>query len=75
MQLTIVKLLQDIEDICMDEQLFAHLIDEILSFEQDLKSLMNYPNTLPSAISVLTQPFYFTKWLSIEEKCKNSIIV
>ncbi|CAO1304372.1 unnamed protein product [Diamesa tonsa] len=67
-QLTIVKLLQDIEEMCMDEQLFAHLIDEILSFEQDLKSLMNYPSTLPSAISVLTQPFYFTKWLSIEEK-------
>ncbi|CRK95451.1 CLUMA_CG008920, isoform A [Clunio marinus] len=67
-QLTIEKLLQDIEEISFDEQLFAHLIDEILSFEQDLKSTLSYPNTLPSAVNVLTQPFFFTKWLSIEEK-------
>jgi len=67
-QLTIEKLLQDIEEICLDDQLFAHLIDEILSFEQDLKSLLSYPNTLPSAVSVLTQPFLFSKWLSIEER-------
>lgn len=67
-QLTIEKLLQDIEEISFDEQLFAHLIDEILSFEQDLKSTLSYPNALPSAVTVLTQPFFFTKWLSIEEK-------
>lgn len=62
------KLLQDIEEISLEEQLFAHLIDEILSFEQDLKSTLSYPNSLPSAVTVLTQPFFFTKWLSIEEK-------
>lgn len=67
-QLTIEKLLQDIEEISLDEQLFAHLIDEILSFEQDLKSMLSYPNNLPSAVNVLTQPFFFKKWLSIEEK-------
>lgn len=67
-QLTIEKLLQDIEEICLDEQLFAHLIDEILSFEQDVRSSLSYPNTLPSAVNVLTQPFFFPKWISIEEK-------
>lgn len=67
-QLTIEKLLQDIQEISMDEQVFAHLIDEILSFEQDLKSMLSYPNNLPSAVNVLTQPFFFKKWLSIEEK-------
>lgn len=67
-QLCIEKLLQDIEEICLDEQLFAHLIDEILSFEQDIKSVLSYPNNLPSAVSVITQPFYFKKWLSVEEK-------
>ena len=70
MQLTIEKLVLDIEEICMNDQLFGHLIDEILSFEQDLKTMLSYPNTLPSAVCVLTQPFYFTRWLSIEEKCK-----
>lgn len=67
-QLTIEKLLQDIEEISLDEQLFAHLIDEILSFEQDIKSTLSYPNNLPSAVNVLTQPFFFQKWISIEQK-------
>lgn len=67
-QLCIEKLLQDIEELSLDEQLFAHLIDEILSFEQDIKSALSYPSSLPSAVSVLTQPFFFKKWLSIEEK-------
>lgn len=67
-QLCIEKLLQDIEEISLDEQLFAHLIDEILSFEQDIKSVLSYPNNLPSAVSVITQPVFFKKWLSIEEK-------
>lgn len=67
-QLCIEKLLDDIEEICLDEQLFAHLIDEILSFEQDIKSVLSYPNNLPSAVNVLTQPLFFRKWLSVEEK-------
>lgn len=67
-QLCIEKLLEDIEEICLDEQLFAHLIDEILSFEQDIKSVLSYPNTLPSAVNVLTQPVFFKKWLNVEEK-------
>lgn len=67
-QLTMEKLVNDIEEISFDDQLFAHLIDEILSFEQDLKTMLAYPNNLPSAINVLTQATYFNKWLSIEEK-------
>jgi RAD50-interacting protein 1 len=67
-QLCIEKLLLDIEETILDEQLFAHLIDEILSFEQDLKSILSYPSMLPSAVTVLTQPNFFKKWLSIEEK-------
>lgn len=67
-QLTIEKLVNDIEEISFDDQLFAHLIDEILSFEQDLKTMLAYPNNLPSAVNVLTQPTYFAKWLAIEEK-------
>lgn len=67
-QLTIEKLVNDIEEISFDEQLFAHLIDEILSFEQDLKTMLSYPNNLPSAVNVLTQATYFNKWLKLEEK-------
>lgn len=67
-QLTIEKLINDIEEISFNEQLFAHLIDEILSFEQDIKTLLSYPNSVPSAINVLTQPGYFNKWLDLERK-------
>lgn len=67
-QLTIEKLINDIEEISLDETLFGHLIDEILSFEQDLKTMLLYPNNIPSAINVLTQPIFFVKWLALEEK-------
>lgn len=69
-QLTIEKLVMDIEEVSTDEQHFAHLIDEILAFEQDLKTYLSYPINLPSSILVLTQPSYFVKWLYIEDKCK-----
>ena len=48
--------------------LFAHLVDEILSFEQELKTNLGYPTSLSSVISVLTQAQYLTKWMAIEEK-------
>ncbi|XP_059615224.1 RINT1-like protein [Phlebotomus argentipes] len=65
-QLAMEKLCEEIELIAQDEHLFAHLLDEVLSFEQDLKDSLNYPNTFPSAISVLTQAQYLVKWLNIE---------
>lgn len=70
MQLSIEKLCNDIEEISEDDHLFAHLIDETLSFEQELKDTLGYPSTYMSAISVITQPKYMLKWLSAEEKCK-----
>ncbi|XP_055703383.1 RINT1-like protein [Phlebotomus papatasi] len=65
-QLAMEKLCEEIEQIAQDEHLFAHLLDEVLSFEQDLKESLNYPNAFPSAISVLTQAQYIVKWLNIE---------
>uniref|UniRef100_A0A182PZ79 Chromatin accessibility complex protein 1 n=1 Tax=Anopheles epiroticus TaxID=199890 RepID=A0A182PZ79_9DIPT len=67
-QLAIEKLIVDIEQIVQDEALFAHLIDEVLPFEQDLKSSLGYPNSYPSVVSVLVQPAYFIKWMAIEKK-------
>lgn len=72
MQLSIEKLCMDIAEIVKDEHLFSHLIDETLSFEQELRDTLGYPNSLPSAISVLTQAQYLTKWIAIEERCKSS---
>uniref|UniRef100_A0A182TWF7 RAD50-interacting protein 1 n=1 Tax=Anopheles melas TaxID=34690 RepID=A0A182TWF7_9DIPT len=67
-QLAIEKLIVDIEQIIQDEALFAHLIDEVLPFEQDLKTSLGYPNSYPSVVSVLVQPVFFVKWMAIEKK-------
>lgn len=39
-QLTMEKLNEDIEEIFTDESLFAHLLDEVLSFELELKEFL-----------------------------------
>lgn len=69
--MAIEKLCNDIEEINNDDHLFAHLLDETLSFEQELRENLRYPATFPSAISVLTQAQYLTKWLTTEENCKQ----
>ncbi|XP_055534418.1 RINT1-like protein [Wyeomyia smithii] len=67
-QLAIAKLVEDIDTICQEEALLAHIIDEVLAFEQELKSTLGYPSSLPSTIAVLVQPKYLVKWMAIEEK-------
>ncbi|XP_023161014.1 RINT1-like protein [Drosophila hydei] len=67
-QLTIEKLAADIEQIAQDENLFAHLLDETLAFEAELRETFGYPASFPSAISVLTQPMYLLRWISLEEQ-------
>lgn len=69
----IEKLCADIEEISKDESYFAHLLDEVLSFEHELRDLIkiSYLSGFPTPISVLTQAQYMMKWISIEEKCKN----
>lgn len=68
-QLSVEKLCHDIEDIAVDDHLFAHLLDETLSFEQELRETFRYPITFPSALTVLTQAQYLMKWLAAEENC------
>ncbi|KAH8297546.1 hypothetical protein KR054_002303 [Drosophila jambulina] len=67
-QLAIEKLAVDIEQIAQDEILFAHLIDETLAFESELRETFGYPASFPSAISVITQPMYLLRWISLEER-------
>ncbi|XP_013109700.1 RINT1-like protein [Stomoxys calcitrans] len=67
-QLTIEKLSLDIEEISRDENLFAHLLDETLAFEAELRDNFGYPASFPSAICVVTQPVYLLKWISLEER-------
>lgn len=68
-QLAVEKLVIDIEEISRDENLFAHLLDETLAFEAELRENFGYPASFPSAICVVTQPVYLLKWISLEERC------
>lgn len=68
-QLPVEKLCRDIDEIVEDDGLFSHLIDETLAFEQEIRESLGYPSSYCSAITVLTQAQYLTKWLSIEEEC------
>lgn len=69
MQLTVEKVCNDIDKIVEDDRLFSHLIDETLAFEQEIRDSLGYPSSYCSALTVITQPQYLTKWLAIEEEC------
>lgn len=69
-QLSVEKLCNDIDEMVEDDALLSHLIDETLSFEQEIRESLGYPSSYCSAITVLTQAKYLTKWLAIEEQCE-----
>lgn len=69
-QLAVEKLCADMAEIAGDDHLFAHLLDETLSFEQELRETFRYPVAFPSALTVLTQAQYLMKWLLAEENCE-----
>lgn len=70
MQLAVEKLCNDIDEIAENDGLFSHLIDETLAFEQEIRDTLGYPSSYFSAITVITQARYLTKWLAIEEQCE-----
>lgn len=70
-QLAVEKLCSDIDEIVEKDDQFSHLIDETLAFEQEVRDTLGYPSSYCSAITVITQAKYLTKWLAIEEQCKR----
>lgn len=53
----------------MEDDLFSHLIDETLSFEQELRDILGYPSSYCNTITVLTEAKYLTRWIRIEKQC------
>ncbi|XP_071454292.1 RAD50-interacting protein 1 [Hetaerina americana] len=49
------------------EELFSHLIDEVLSFEKELQDL-EYPDSQPGLLPVITQANVFVWWIHVEKK-------
>jgi len=69
-QLAVEKLVKDSPFILEDDVILAHTVGEVLSFESELRTSHDYPTSQPSALLVLTQPQFFTRWIALERACK-----
>lgn len=67
-QLAVEKLHSELPIVQYDDTLFAHLVDEALGFERELRETLLYPQTQPATIFVLTQAYIFVKWINMEKK-------
>ncbi|XP_034939158.1 RAD50-interacting protein 1 [Chelonus insularis] len=67
-QLAVEKLHSELPIIQYDDDQFAHLVDEALGFERELRESLLYPSNQPAVIVVLTQAQTFVKWINMEKK-------
>ncbi|XP_061942142.1 RAD50-interacting protein 1 isoform X1 [Apis cerana] len=67
-QLAVEKLHSELSIVQYDDALFAHLVDEALGFERELRETLFYPSTQPATVFVLTQAHIFVKWINMEKK-------
>ena len=63
------KLHHDMTSLSDNEVTVAHTIDELLSFERELRSSLCYHHPLPSCVGVLMEQQNFHKWITLERKC------
>lgn len=64
------KLAHDIPEMVYDELLMSHLIDELLLFERELRTVLHYPPSCRSPFhSVMLEDVAFHKWLTLEKTC------
>ena len=63
------KLRHDLPALSDNEVATAHTIDELLSFEKELRSSLCYHQPLPSCVGVLMEQEHFNKWITLERKC------
>ena len=48
----------------------AHTIDELLSFERELRTLLGYYRPMPGCLGVILEPSNFQQWIALERKCE-----
>lgn len=75
MMLVLEKLAADIPCLLYDDNLFCHLVDEVLLFERELHSLYGYPSTFANCMHILSEDTCFQRWLTVERKCKCSVAI
>ncbi|XP_049639157.1 RAD50-interacting protein 1 [Suncus etruscus] len=68
MMLVLEKLAADIPCLLYDDNLFCHLVDEVLLFERELHSVHGYPDTFANCMHILSEETCFQRWLIVERK-------
>ncbi|XP_036748272.2 RAD50-interacting protein 1 isoform X2 [Manis pentadactyla] len=68
MMLVLDKLAADIPCLLYDDNLFCHLVDEVLLFERELHSVHGYPGTFANCMHILSEETCFQRWLTVERK-------
>uniref|UniRef100_F7HKZ3 RAD50-interacting protein 1 n=1 Tax=Callithrix jacchus TaxID=9483 RepID=F7HKZ3_CALJA len=68
MMLVLEKLATDIPCLLYDDNLFCHLVDEVLLFERELHSVHGYPGTFVSCMHIFSEETCFQRWLTVERK-------
>ncbi|XP_016001376.1 RAD50-interacting protein 1 isoform X1 [Rousettus aegyptiacus] len=68
MMLVLEKLAADIPCLLYDDNLFCHLVDEVLLFERELHSVHGYPGTFANCLHILSEETCFQRWLTVERK-------
>ncbi|XP_063995252.1 RAD50-interacting protein 1 [Diachasmimorpha longicaudata] len=67
-QLAVEKLHSELPVVQYDDALFAHVVDEALGFERELRETLLYPQSQPATVFILTQAQIFVKWINMERK-------
>ncbi|XP_004676976.1 PREDICTED: RAD50-interacting protein 1 [Condylura cristata] len=66
--LVLEKLAADIPCLLYDDNLFCHLVDEVLLFERELHSTHGYHSALANCMHILSEETCFQRWLTVERK-------
>ncbi|XP_078275796.1 RAD50-interacting protein 1 isoform X5 [Rhinoraja longicauda] len=66
--LVLEKMSADVPRLLYDDNLFCHMVDEILLFEKELHNAHGYINSLPNCMHILSEETCFQKWLTVERK-------
>ena len=75
LKVVVEKLEHSIPKIIDDDNAFSHFIDELLLFDKELYMVHNYRSTEHGCLHVLTSDACLQRWVELERKCKNNIIV
>ncbi|XP_019747358.1 RAD50-interacting protein 1 isoform X1 [Hippocampus comes] len=62
------KVAGDASRLLYDDTLFCHLVEEVLQFEKELRSIHSYPPPLPGLLHLLLDDAVLQKWLTVEKK-------